>query len=95
MAAALNRAGRQPAADDRVVVFGEDVGTLGCSASPTVSPGVRRAPRLRHADAESGIVGTAIGTAMNGLSRRPRCSSDAFAYPAFEQVRSHLAKLRN
>ena len=45
--------------------------------------------------AEAGIVGTAIGMAMNGLRPVVEMQFDAFAYPAFEQITSHLAKLRN
>jgi pyruvate dehydrogenase E1 component beta subunit len=45
--------------------------------------------------AESGIVGTAIGMAMNGLVPVVEMQFDAFAYPAFEQITSHLAKLHN
>ncbi len=45
--------------------------------------------------AESAIVGTAIGMAMNGLRPVVEMQFDAFAYPAFEQITSHLAKLRN
>ena len=45
--------------------------------------------------AESGIIGTAIGMAMNGLVPVVEMQFDAFAYPAFEQVTSHLAKLHN
>ena len=56
---------------------------------------LRRAPRLRHAARRVGIVGTAIGMAMNGLVPVVEMQFDAFAYPAFEQITSHLAKLRN
>ena len=45
--------------------------------------------------AESGIVGTAIGMAMNGMRPVVEIQFDAFAYPAFEQITSHLAKFRN
>jgi pyruvate dehydrogenase E1 component beta subunit len=45
--------------------------------------------------AEAGIVGTAIGMAMNGLRPVVEMQFDAFAYPAFEQITSHLAKVRN
>jgi len=45
--------------------------------------------------AEAGIVGTAIGMAMNGMRPVVEIQFDAFAYPAFEQITSHLAKLRN
>jgi len=98
MAAALNRAlADSLAADDRVVVFGEDVGTLG--GVFRVTDGLAgRFGEDRVFDtplAESGIVGTAIGMAMNGLVPVVEMQFDAFAYPAFEQVTSHLAKLRN
>jgi 2-oxoisovalerate dehydrogenase E1 component beta subunit len=98
MAAALNRAlADSLAADDRVVVFGEDVATLG--GVFRVTDGLAgRFGEHRVFDtplAESGIVGAAIGMAMNGLVPVVEMQFDAFAYPAFEQVTSHLAKLRN
>jgi pyruvate dehydrogenase E1 component beta subunit len=98
MAGALNRAlADSLAADDRVVVFGEDVGTLG--GVFRVTDGLAdRFGEQRVFDtplAESAIVGTAIGMAMNGLVPVVEMQFDAFAYPAFEQVTSHLAKMRN
>jgi 2-oxoisovalerate dehydrogenase E1 component beta subunit len=98
MAAALNAAlADSLAGDDRVVVYGEDVGTLG--GVFRVTDGLaRRFGEQRVFDtplAEAGIVGTAIGMAMNGLVPVVEMQFDAFAYPAFEQVTSHLAKLRN
>jgi 2-oxoisovalerate dehydrogenase E1 component beta subunit len=98
MAAALNRAlADSLAADERVVVFGEDVGTLGGVFRVTDGLAARFGDQ-RVFDtplAESGIVGTAIGMAMNGLVPVVEMQFDAFAYPAFEQITSHLAKLRN
>jgi len=98
MAAALNRALADSLADDaRVVVFGEDVGTLGGVFRITAGLATRFGDH-RVFDtplAESAIVGTAIGMAMNGLVPVVEMQFDAFAYPAFEQVTSHLAKLRN
>ena len=98
MAAALNQAlADSLAADDRVVVFGEDVGTLGGVFRITDGLAAKYGEH-RVFDtpiAESGIVGTAIGMAMNGLVPVVEMQFDAFAYPAFEQVTSHLAKLRN
>jgi 2-oxoisovalerate dehydrogenase E1 component beta subunit len=98
MAAALNRAlADSLAADDRVVVFGEDVGTLGGVFRVTDGLAARFGEQ-RVFDtplAEAGIVGTAIGMAMAGLVPVIEMQFDAFAYPAFEQVTSHLAKLRN
>src|SRR3984885_3812553 len=98
MAGALNRAlADSLAADDRVVVFGEDVGPLGGVFRVTDGLGGRFGDdRVFDTPlAESGIVGTAIGMAMNGLVPVVEMQFDAFAYPAFEQVTSHLAKLRN
>lgn len=98
MAGALNRALCDALADDpSVVVFGEDVGTLG--GVFRVTDGLtKRFGEHRVFDtplAEAGIVGTAIGMAMNGLRPVVELQFDAFAYPAFEQITSHLAKLRN
>ncbi|GAB2464720.1 alpha-ketoacid dehydrogenase subunit beta [Jatrophihabitans fulvus] len=98
MAQAINR-GLADAleADDRVVVFGEDVGTLGGVFRVTDGLAARFGDsRVFDSPlAESGIVGTAIGMAMNGLVPVIEMQFDAFAYPAFEQITSHLAKLRN
>jgi 2-oxoisovalerate dehydrogenase E1 component beta subunit len=98
MAQALNQALRDSlAADPSVLVFGEDVGALG---------GVFRITDGLTADfgehrcfdtplAESGIVGMAVGMAMNGFRPVVEMQFDAFAYPAFEQIVSHVAKMRN
>src|ERR1700729_4330604 len=98
MAAAPNQArADRPAADERVVVFGEDVGALGGVFRVTDGLAARFG-ESRVFDtplAESGIVGTAIGIAMKGLRPVVGMQFDAFAYPAFEQVVSHVAKLRN
>ncbi len=98
MAAALNRALRDAlAADDRVLVFGEDVGPLGGVFRVTdgLAAQFGESRVFDSPLAESGIVGTAIGMAMNGLRPVVEMQFDAFAYPAFEQITSHLAKLRN
>ncbi|TFC34751.1 alpha-ketoacid dehydrogenase subunit beta [Cryobacterium sp. TMT2-14] len=98
MAAALNAAIQDAMRDDpTVVLFGEDVGPLG---------GVFRVTDGLYAEfgesrvsdsplAESGIVGTAIGMAMHGLRPVVEMQFDAFSYPAFEQIVSHVAKMRN
>ncbi|MFF0147855.1 pyruvate dehydrogenase E1 component beta subunit [Amycolatopsis sulphurea] len=98
LAGALNRALADALSEDeRVLVFGEDVGTLG--GVFRVTDGLTdRFGEARVFDtplAEAGIVGTAIGMAMNGLRPVVEMQFDAFAYPAFEQITSHLAKLRN
>ena len=98
MVAALNAALADAlAADPRVLVFGEDVGTLGGVFRVTDGLAARFGEE-RVFDtplAEAGIIGTAIGMAMNGLVPVVEMQFDAFAYPAFEQITSHLAKLRN
>jgi 2-oxoisovalerate dehydrogenase E1 component subunit beta len=98
MAGALNAAlADSLSADERVLVFGEDVGTLGGVFRVTDGLAARFGER-RVFDtplAESGIIGSAIGMAMNGLLPVVEMQFDAFAYPAFEQVTSHLAKLHN
>ena len=37
----------------------------------------------------------AVGLAMNGMRPVVEMQFDAFAYPAFEQIVSHVAKMRN
>ncbi len=84
------------ARDEKVVVFGEDVGYFGgvfrCTAGLQQKYG-----KTRCFDApisEAGIVGTAIGMASYGL--RP-CIEIQFAdymYPAYDQIVSEAARLR-
>ncbi|WP_072690299.1 alpha-ketoacid dehydrogenase subunit beta [Rhodococcus marinonascens] len=98
MAQALNTALRDAlTADENVVVFGEDVGTLG--GVFRVTDGLTRDfgdDRCFDTPlAESGIVGFAIGMAMAGFRPVVEMQFDAFAYPAFEQIVSHVAKIRN
>lgn len=83
--------------DDSVVVFGEDVGTLGGVFRITDGLTKRFGPE-RCFDtplAESGIAGTAVGMAINGLKPVIEMQFDAFAYPALEQIFSHIAKMAN
>jgi pyruvate dehydrogenase E1 component beta subunit len=98
MAAALNRALADALTDDpEVVVFGEDVGALG--GVFRITDGLTaRFGEDRCFDtplAESGIVGTAVGMAMNGMRPVVEMQFDAFALPAFEQIVSHVAKFGN
>jgi pyruvate dehydrogenase E1 component beta subunit len=98
MAKALNAALRDALADDeRVVVFGEDVGRLG--GVFRITDGLQAEFGERRCFdtplAEAGIVGFAVGMAMSGLRPVVEMQFDAFAYPAFEQIVSHVAKLRN
>ncbi|MDN5762218.1 MAG: alpha-ketoacid dehydrogenase subunit beta [Microlunatus sp.] len=98
MSEALNQALQDCLAeDDRVVVFGEDVGPLGgvfrVTDGLTAKFGEERC--FDTPLAESGIVGMAIGMAMNGFRPVVEMQFDAFGLPAFDQVVSHAAKYRN
>ncbi|WP_115933506.1 transketolase C-terminal domain-containing protein [Citricoccus muralis] len=98
MAKALNAALADAlAADAGVVVFGEDVGTLGGVFRITDGLAARFGTE-RCFDtplAESGIAGMSVGMAINGMRPVIEMQFDAFAYPAFEQIASHVAKMRN
>ncbi|MFC6939874.1 alpha-ketoacid dehydrogenase subunit beta [Salinirubellus sp. GCM10025818] len=83
--------------DEDVIVLGEDVGRNG---------GVFRATQGLYDEfggdrvidtplAESGIVGTSIGMAAYGLRPVPEIQFMGFIYPAFDQIISHAARLRN
>ena len=98
MAKALNAALHDAMQEDeRVLVLGEDVGTLG--GVFRVTDGLSRTfGDKRCFDtplAEAGIVGFAVGLAMSGMRPVVEMQFDAFAYPAFEQITSHVAKVRN
>jgi len=98
MAQALNHALRDAMTEDpSVLMFGEDVGALGgvfrITDGLTAEFGEERC--FDTPLAESGIVGMAVGLAMNGMRPVVEMQFDAFAYPAFEQVVSHVAKMRN
>ncbi|MFB6808955.1 alpha-ketoacid dehydrogenase subunit beta [Streptomyces sp. NPDC056387] len=98
MAQALGRAMRDAMAEDPTVhVMGEDVGTLG--GVFRITDGLAKEfGEERCTDtplAEAGILGAAVGMAMYGLRPVVEMQFDAFAYPAFEQLISHVAKMRN
>ena len=98
MAKALNAAlSDAMAEDEKVIVFGEDVGALGgvfrVTDGLTAKFGEERC--FDTPLAEASIMGTAIGMAVYGFRPVVEMQFDAFAYPAYEQVFSHLAKMRN
>jgi len=96
MAKAINAGLRRALENDpKVLLMGEDIGTLG---------GVFRVTEHLKRDfgedrvldtplAEAGIIGTAIGLAMRGY--RPVCEIqfDGFVFPGFDQITTQLAKL--
>jgi 2-oxoisovalerate dehydrogenase E1 component beta subunit len=82
--------------DDRVIVFGEDVGKFG---------GVFRATQGLMEEfgservfdtplAEAGIIGSAIGMALYGLRPVPEIQFADFIYPSFDQIVNEAAKMR-
>nr|BAL57586.1 transketolase domain protein [uncultured Chloroflexota bacterium] len=84
------------AADERVIVLGEDVGRLG---------GVFRATEglwQKYGDkrvidmpiAEASIVGVAIGAALNGLRPVAEIQFADYIHPAFDQIVNEAAKIR-
>ena len=83
--------------DERVVLFGEDVGTTG--GVFRVTDGLQErfgSERVIDAPvAESGIVGAALGMAIAGLKPVVEIQFLGFAYPAFDQVVSHVGRIRN
>ena len=83
--------------DKNVVVYGEDVGFEG---------GVFRATKGLQAKygeercfdsilAESSIVGSGIGMAINGLKPVVEIQFSGFMFPAFNQIVTHAARMRN
>lgn len=83
--------------DESVVVYGEDVGVEGGVFRATIDLQTRfGAKRVFDSPlAESAIVGTAVGMAINGLRPVVEMQFSGFAYPAVNQIISHVARMRN
>ena len=82
--------------DPTVVVLGEDVGVNGGVFRATENLYQEFGPD-RSIDtplSEAGIVGTAIGMALNGLKPVAEIQFDGFMPPAFDQIVSHAARIR-
>lgn len=97
MVQALNRALRDAMdADEKVLVFGTDVGVQG--GVFRVTEGLAETfGEQRCFDtplAESAVIGIAVGLAVRGFVPVPEIQFDGFSYPALDQVVSHLAKYR-
>lgn len=84
-------------ADKRVVVYGEDVGLEGGVFRATVGLQEKFGEKRVFDSplAESAIVGTAIGMAINGLKPVVELQFMGFSYPAFNQIVNHVARMRN
>jgi pyruvate dehydrogenase E1 component beta subunit len=97
MVAALNRALRDALrTDDRVLVYGEDVGRSGGVFRVTdglqAEFGDRRV--FDTPISEAGIAGAAVGLAFAGWRSVVEMQFDSFSYPALEQIVDHVAKMR-
>lgn len=83
-------------ANDRVVLLGEDVGKNG--GVFRVTEGLQeRFGEDRVIDtplAESGIMGSSIGLAMNGVIPIPEIQFEGFLGPAYDQLVNHAARYR-
>jgi pyruvate/2-oxoglutarate/acetoin dehydrogenase E1 component len=98
MAQAINQAlDLALAADPRAMILGEDVGRTG--GVFRVTDGLQqRYGEDRVVDtpvAESGIVGTALGLAIGGMRPVAEIQFMGFSYPGFDQVISHVSRMRN
>lgn len=85
------------ALNDRVVVFGEDAGFEGGVFRATAGL-QKKYGKDRCFDsilAESAIVGSAIGMAVNGLRPVAEIQFEGFLFPALNQIYTHAARLRN
>ncbi len=85
------------AADGRVLVFGEDVGREGGVFRATVGlqEGFGEERCFDTPLSEAGIVGAAVGMAIAGLRPVVEIQFSGFFYPAFDQIVSHAARMRN
>jgi pyruvate dehydrogenase E1 component beta subunit len=82
--------------DERVLIFGEDVGKNGGVFRVTEGLQARfGAERVFDTPlAESGIVGTAVGMAMYGLRPIAEIQFAPFIFPAFNQIATQVTRMR-
>lgn len=98
MVEAINLALREEMERDRrVVVLGEDVGKEG--GVFRVTDGLQQrfgADRVIDTPlAESGIIGSALGMAVNGLRPVAEIQFDGFLYSCLDQIFNHVSRMRN
>ncbi|KKI21043.1 pyruvate dehydrogenase [Leucobacter sp. Ag1] len=96
MARAINEGLRAAmAADERVLLMGEDIGPLGgvFRVTDRLQAEFGSARVLDTPLAEAGIVGSAIGLAMRGYRPVIEIQFEGFIFPAFNQIVTQLAKI--
>src|SRR5690606_36691756 len=96
IAKALNAGMRAAMEDDpKVVLLGEDIGKLG--GVFRITEGLQKDfgedRVLDTPQAESGIMGTAVGLALRGYRPVLEIQFDGFVYPAFDQIISQVSKM--
>ncbi|MCU0285861.1 MAG: alpha-ketoacid dehydrogenase subunit beta [Acidobacteria bacterium] len=83
--------------DADIIIYGEDVGLEGgvfrVTSGLQKKYGVERV--FDSTLSESGIVGTALGMCVAGLRPIAEIQFSGFAYPAFNQIISHVARMHN
>ncbi len=83
--------------EKRVMILGEDVGREG--GVFRVTDGLQQkfgADRVIDTPlAESGIVGTAFGLAVNGFLPVAEIQFEGFLYPCIDQIVNHIGRIRN
>lgn len=85
------------ARDESIVVMGEDVGVDGGVFRATEGL-VEKYGAQRVMDtpiSEAGIVGMGVGMAINGLKPVIEIQFSGFIYPAFQEIVSHVSRMRN
>jgi len=96
LAKSINAGLRRALADDeKVVLMGEDIGTLG--GVFRVTDGLKAefgAHRVVDSPlSEAGLIGTAVGLAYRGFRPVVEIQFDGFIYPGFDQIVAQVAKL--
>ncbi len=83
--------------DNRMIILGEDVGREG--GVFRVTDGLQEkfgAERVIDTPlAESAIVGTAFGLAVNGFHPVAEIQFEGFLYPCLDQISNHIGRIRN
>ena len=81
-------------ADPKVLLLGEDIGTLGgvFRVTDALQKDFGDARVIDSPLGESGIVGTSVGLAIRGYRPVSEIQFDGFVYPAFDQLVSQVAK---
>jgi 2-oxoisovalerate dehydrogenase E1 component subunit beta len=89
--------GNAMAADDRVLLFGEDVGANGGVFRASEGLHARFGPeRVRDTPlSEAMLVGLAVGLAAQDMRPIVEIQFAGFVYPAIDQLANHAARMRN